>query len=360
MHLAGISPVTNGDGTCERECKGENKVSSGSHAEVVDADSHPAPAHLPSTPDSDELNHGPLQTPQRAGTCYFRSINATLKFISRKIFHWDVAKTKRLMLTLRCAYLKAAEKQLNDIPGTASPPRATTALVMGTPLVEELQAPDIIDADAYFIRLGAQQTTRAAAKAVLRGHIKSPSVDRVVATVDSLLHALHQAANRVGFPEIASGQIPLPPKLGWTAKNALISDPEHIKDATLWPHFNLLATLGRMDTEVFAGSAAALRSNMFINLIAYKPGSKTNTEQLPSSSTAAMQDFRSEDTCWTFEDVEAALALANEQVSLKAISCRNLHSHQQFYSFPIFRRLLLSANVCKAWSLDSEQLQSTP
>ena len=137
---------------------------------------------LKPAPEGDDHHHGPLQTPQRAGTCYFRSINACIKYVARRIFHWDVSKTKRLMLALRCSYLLAAEKHLSTIsPDTPTltvvPVRADASDVdsisrrCGPDLLEVLTAPELIDADVHMIRLGAQQTIRAAGKAVLRGHI---------------------------------------------------------------------------------------------------------------------------------------------------------------------------------------------
>ena len=229
--------------------------------------------------------HGPFQTPQRAGTCYFRSINATVKFISHKIFKLERGVVKRLMLSLRCSYLDCAIEQLNGINSAANP---------SGPNLEkpkDLSAFPLLDGDAFMIKLGAQLTVRAAGKAILRSHIDQTSLSIVEQRVQNLLEALSAAAVRLGTPSASSGGgAPLPPLLRWTAGDLTL--PGAAK-ATLWPRFDLLANLGRKDVEAFVGITTSSPAELFTNLLPYEPKS-----------------FR-----WRFADVEAALVLANKQVT---------------------------------------------
>ena len=102
-------------------------------------------------------------------------------------------------------------------------------------------------------------------------------------------------ANALKSPEIAHMHQPFPPKLDLKHLDAAFccTDTDNDKNqGYMWPRFELLASIGNVDTEIFAGVTVAAPTDLYADLIAYKPqGSE-----------------------WAFSDVLSALQVACIQV----------------------------------------------
>jgi hypothetical protein len=59
--------------------------------------------------------HGDWETPQAAGTCYYRCILVALRYSLKKIYGWTTIQVKQFMLAFRLAYLRHALGNLVDI-----------------------------------------------------------------------------------------------------------------------------------------------------------------------------------------------------------------------------------------------------
>ena len=144
------------------------------------------------------------------------------------------------------------------------------------------------------------------------------SLDLVKAIVDSLFAALESAACRQGTPEIATNRAPLPPTLNWTISDMHLTDPAEREAVLQWTRFDLIAGLGRVDTEVFAGGAISVQPDLFANLLAYQPAAVEAGAASPATvagaaaASAAKEQQRK--LAWKFADVEAAFQQANKQV----------------------------------------------
>lgn len=223
----------------------------------------------------------PLKSVQKSGTCYFRGLNASVKFICENIFGWNLQKTKRLMLALRCAYLVAAEDQL-----TEECVRLQTEQQRSLPF-NSLKSPALLDSDVNLINLGLQQTARAVGKAVLRNHVDQSClllVEKVAESLRERMAKYLELSDRLGSSN-------MPGTLNWAVADAHLNTSND-RSLLKWPHFELISSIGSVDTEPFAGVSVSTNPDLFADFM----------PQVPSGPL------------WTFEDVELALKRAVKQV----------------------------------------------
>jgi hypothetical protein len=113
---------------------------------------------------------GPWATPQRSGFCFARCVFAALRYAAARLWRWDAAAVKRLMLAHRLAWLEPAAREL------AAPP--------SDPCVSDVSA----------ALLAARQSARALGKAVARGDVAPAGAARAEGIVQRALAALREAS----------------------------------------------------------------------------------------------------------------------------------------------------------------------
>jgi len=224
----------------------------------------------------------PLKSIQKSGTCYFRGLNASVKFICEHIFGWDLQKTKRLMLALRCSYLVAAEGQLAEECARLQIERQESVQFSG------LKSSPLLDSDVNLINLGLQQTARAVGKAVLRNHVDKSCL----LLVEKVSDALHERVGKCLELSNRLGSSTLPCTLNWTPADAHLKTSKD-RSVLKWPHFDLISTIGSVNTEPFAGVSVSTNPDLFADFIPLVPSNPR----------------------WTFESVESALKRAVKQIS---------------------------------------------
>ena len=191
--------------------------------------------------DRDIETSGWWESVQLAGTCYYRCILCSIRYLM-KADGFTQTQQKQLMVHIRASFL---DQILVDLRPTAA---ASAPSAPSTPSAPPL---DLRTSDVKMIDMGCSQTLYAAMKLSKREGIDSAGMLRL----EKVVHTIQQTVQHIPIvDQEANALMPL----GLESSAPLLP----------FPNFELIRSIGVDDPEVFAGGETEATPDLFVDLTA--------------------------------------------------------------------------------------------